>query len=273
MIPALKSEFKKLFTIRSTYLFILLALVIVGIYSFYGEGFKDSANLIQTLQHKHGPNETAALSLFIAGTMTVMSHFISLFGGIIALLLITHEYRYNTITYTLAASNSRSKVLASKLLTVMGFVLVYAVMLAAYGIGMIYLGLHFSHNILPHQDVNYVTYVGKMLFHAEGYALAALLFGTLIRNQVGSFAALIIIPGPVEGLLTLLLRHDSVYLPFMSLDQVIQAPSVAPVTVNDASTTGYLSPTKGALVFASYLIIGWAVAWYLFSRRDAAKQD
>lgn len=272
MIPTLRSEFKKLFSIRSTYFFILLALVIVGIYSFYGEGFKDSAALLQTAHHKHGPLEGEVLSLFIAGTITVMSHFISLFAGIIALLLITHEYRYNTITYTLASNNSRSKVLASKLLTVMGFVLVYSLILVLYGIGMIYLGLHFSHNVLPHQTVDFVNYVAKIIFHAEGYALAALLFGALIRNQVGSFAALLIIPGPVEGLLSLILRHDSVYLPFMSLDQVIQAPTVSPPNVNEAPT-GYLSPGKGALVYICYLIVGWAVAWYLFLHRDATKSD
>lgn len=264
MMPALRAEFKKLFSIRSTYLFILLALVIVGIYSLYGEGFKDSANVIQQLQHKHAGGS----NLFLAGTINVMANFISLFGGIIALLLITHEYRYNTITYTFTASNSRTKVLASKLLAIMGFVLTYSILLTVYGLAMIYLGLAFSHNVLPHQDINYVTYVGKILFHSEGYALAALLFGTLIRNQVGTFAALFIIPGPVEGLLSLLLRHDSVYLPFMALDQVVQAPSITAPTVNEAPT-GSLSPTKGVAVFLIYLVIGWLVTWYLFLKRDA----
>jgi ABC-type transport system involved in multi-copper enzyme maturation permease subunit len=268
MIPALKSEFKKLFTIRSTYLFLLLALIIVGIYGFYGEGFKDSANMLQQLHQKHAGGS----QLFLAGTINVMANFISLFGGIIALLLITHEYRYNTITYTFTASNSRTKVLASKLLAVIGFIFTYSILLTLYGLGMIFLGLHFAHNVLPHQDINYLNYAGKILFHTEGYALAALLFGTLIRNQVGSFAALFIIPGPVEGLLSLLLRHDSVYLPFMALDQVVQAPSITPEHVNESST-GYLSPGKGALVYLIYLVIAWIIAWYLFLRRDATKTD
>lgn len=268
MIATLKAEFKKLFSIRSTYLFVLLALVIVGIYSFYGEGFKDSGNLIQTLHTK----PTANANLFLAGTIQIMANFISLFGGIIALLLITHEYRYNTITYTFTASNSRSKVLASKILAVFGFVFTYSILLSIYGLGMIFLGLHFAHHTLPHQDVSYFTYIGRILFHSEGYALAALLFGVLIRNQVGSFAALLIGPGPVEGLLSLILRHDSVYLPFMALDQVIQAPSVTAPNVNEAPT-GYLSASKGALVFLAYLVAGWIVGWYLFLRRDATKID
>ncbi len=268
MMPTLRSEFKKILTIRSTYLWILIALIIVGIYSFYGEGFKDSANLLHGL--KSHPNDPS-LPLFIGGTITQMATFISLFGGIIALLHITHEYRYNTITYTITASNSRSKVLAAKFLSVFGFILVYSALMTAIGLGLLFAGLHFSHNVLPHQDLNYLTYLGKVVFFAESYALAGLLFGVLIRNMAGSFAALFIIPGPVEGLLSLVLRHDSVYLPFLALSQVVQAPIVTHGhPAHPDNNTGYLTAPKGALVYLAYIAFGWLVAWYLFLKRDAA---
>ncbi len=260
MMPTLRAEFKKLFTVRSTYGFVLLALVILGIYGLYGEGMKDSANLVGH------PREGA---LFIGGTITQVAGFISLFGAIIALLLITHEYRHNTITYTLTASNSRSKVLLAKILAVMGFIFAYATLLTLYTIGMIFLGMAISHNVLAHQDINYLTYVGKSVFNAEGYALAALLFGVLIRNQVGAFAALFIVPNPVEGLLGLLLKTNSIYLPFMALQQVTQPPVVDAAHPAHENNLGYLSAPKGALVFLAYLVVAWAVAWYLFLRRDA----
>jgi len=269
MMPTIKAEFKKIFTTRSTYLLILIALVIIGIFSVYGEGFKDSANLLNS-SHNHPIK--AQLPLFIAGTITQIATFVGIFGGIIALLLITHEYRYNTITYTLTISNSRTKVLFSKVAAVLGFVFVYSVVMTAIGVGLIYVGLALSHNVMPHQDINYLTYLAKSVFYAEGYALAALLLGVLIRNQVGAFAALFVIPGPVEGLLSLMLRADSVYLPFMALSQVVQAPIIMnghPAHPNN--DTGYLSAPKGALVFLVYLVVGWAVAWYLFLRRDATK--
>jgi|SRR5579862_8507891 len=266
MIPTLKSEFKKILTIRSTYLWLLIALVIVGIYSFYGEGFKDSAGF---LQHP----AKAQLPLFIAGTITQMATFIGLFAGIIALLNITHEYRYNTITYTLTASNRRSKVLAAKILSIFGFTLVYSILTALIGIGLIFAGLAFSHHVLPPQSLNYITYVGKVAFFAEAYALVGLMLGVLIRNMAGSFAALFLIPGPIEALLSLLLRTDSVYLPFMALSQVIQTPVISNgghPAHPDNNNLGSLTAPKGAAVFLVYLVIGWAVAWYLFSRRDAA---
>jgi len=265
MISQLKSEFKKIFTVRSTYGWILLALVLVGIFAVYGEGFNDASNLLKS--KANGPGA----GLFIAGTINQMANFIAIFGGIIALLLITHEYRYNTITYTLTASNSRSKVLFSKVLAIMGFVFFYSVILGAMGLGMIYLGLALSHNVLPHQDINYLTYVGKILFFSEAYALAALALGALIRNQVGAFASLFIIPGPVEALIGLLLKHNAVYLPFMALQEVIQSP-VLPGShpARPENDTGSLTAVHGAEVFIVYLVIVWLITWYLFLKRDSS---
>ncbi len=264
MINQLRSEFKKIFTLRSTYGWILLALVLVGIYAVYGEGFNDASNLLKS--KANGPGA----GLFVAATINQMSNFIAIFGGIIALLLITHEYRYNTITYTLTASNSRSKVIFSKIVAIMGFVLVYSVVVAALGLAGIYLGLALSHNVLPHQDINYLTYLGKVLFFSEAYALAALALGTLIRNQVGAFATLFIVPGPVEALIGLLLKHNAVYLPFMALQEVIQTP-VLPGShpAHPDGDTGSLTPLHGGEVFVAYLLVVWLITWYIFSRRDA----
>lgn len=272
MMSALKAEFKKLLSVRSTYGWILVALVFLGIYGIYGEGFKDSAAIQQMVQN-HSLKPGA--SLFIAGTITQISSFVAIFGAIIALLLMAHEYRYNTIAYTLTASNSRTKVLAAKILAVLGFTFVYSALMTLIGIGMIYIGLALSHNVLPHQDVNYLTYLAKSVFYAEGYALAALVFAAIIRNLVGSFVALLVVPGPVEALLTLLLKSDSVYLPFMALSQVIAGPTLInnhPAHPAD-HPNGYLSAPKGAVVFLIYLAVGWLIAWYLFLRRDATKLD
>lgn len=259
MIPALKSEFKKLLSIRSTYLWISLALVILGIYGIYGEGFKDFADA----------GQGGVGSLFIDGTLIHVGMFIGLFGGIISLLVMSHEYRYNTIIYTLTASNSRTKVLFSKIITVMAFTLVYAITLTAVAIGYIFLGLALAHHHLPHQDISYLTYFAKSVFLAEGYAVAAFIFATLIRNQVGSFAALFIVPNTVEGLLGLILKHDSVYMPFTALEQVIQ-PATKIGVHGHIADTGYISAPRGAVVFLCYAVVAWLVAWYLFNRRDAA---
>lgn len=261
MIAALKSEFKKLFSVLSTYGWCLVALIFLLIGAFYADGYKDSANLLK--QADRG-------SLFIDSTIAHIPNVIALFGGLIAILLITHEYRYITIIYTLTASNSRSKTLFSKIFVVMCFTLAYSLIFTAIAIGLIYAGAALAHNIIPHQDINYLAYFGKTLFFVEGYTLAALLFGTLIRNQVGSIAALLILPGTLEALLSSVLKQNSVYLPFTALSQVTQPSVMAGAhPAHPSLDTGVLSAPKGAVVFLCYLVMGWLIGWYLFLRRDA----
>jgi hypothetical protein len=114
-----------------------------------------------------------------------------------------------------------------------------------------------------------VVYFAKVIFFCEAFAMAGLLFATLIRNQVGTIAALIILPDTIEGLLSLLLRQNSVYMPFTALQQVIAAPAASLGRNVSVSATGYLSPPKAAGVYMAYLVGVWIVAWYLFIRRDA----
>jgi ABC-2 type transport system permease protein len=267
MIPTLKAEFKKLLTIRSTYFISLLFLLLIAFMSFYVQGFKNVPT--ETLI----PLDNDKASLFLAGTITQVANFVAVAGGLIGLLLLTHEYRYNTIIYTLSASNSRSKVLASKIIAIFVYVFVFSALTSLMALGLMKAGTAASGHHLVHQNINYLTYVAKSVFMAEGFAMGGLLFAAIIRNQVGAIAALFIIPNPIEGLLSLLLKSHTVYLPFTALQQVVQPPIVSGVLAapdRNGETTGFLSAPKGALVFLAYLAVSWAIAWYLFLRRDAA---
>jgi ABC-type transport system involved in multi-copper enzyme maturation permease subunit len=259
MFSTIKAEFKKLLTVRSTYAITLVALLLTGFLSFYVQGYKTIFS---------GPSVKD--SLFLTGSITQHANTISIFGALIALLLLAHEYRYNTIVYTLTASNSRSKVLASKIIAVLTFVFCYALVLTAISFGLMIAGVAAAGHHLPIQDINYLTYFAKVIFVCEGYALVGLLFAALIRSMPAAIAFLFIVPNTVEGLLSLLLKHNSVYMPFTALQQVVQAPVIARAPERRLADSGYLSAPKGALVFLAYLVGAWIITWYLFLRRDAA---
>jgi len=255
MMPTLRAEFKKLLSVRSTYLTSLAALLFVaGLIAFYGQGFKTAQNDLT--------------SLFLAGTITTFSNITALAGAIIALLLLAHEYRYNTIIYTLTAANSRSKVLAAKIIAVFVFVFGLSLLVICSSLAMSRAGVAVAGHSLPHQDINILTYLAKSVFLCEGYAMFGLLLAALVRNLVGAIVILLVVPNTIEGLLSLLLKHNSVYMPFTALQQVVQSPVLANAPKRLADT-GYLSPAKGALVFLAYLVGGWIITWYLFLRRDA----
>ncbi|MDB5160884.1 MAG: hypothetical protein JWO96_264 [Candidatus Saccharibacteria bacterium] len=250
MKAALKAELRKLLTVRSTYILTGIAVLIMAFVSFWIMGYKYSGHI-----------DSNFLNYNALQAMPV----ISLFAVIVAILLMGHEYRHNTIFYTLTASNSRSKVLASKILAVLGYVLVLTIAATAINLLLMNYGHNLAGHPLPHQDLNLADVITKGLFYVVGFALAGLLFATLIRNLIFAIVFMLIVPNTVESLLTLLLKHKAVYLPFSALSQVIGTQG----SNNGPLDMGHLSPGRGAAVFGAYLVVGWLITWILFLRRDA----
>jgi ABC-type transport system involved in multi-copper enzyme maturation permease subunit len=252
MMTTLKAEFRKLLSVRSTYIITALVVALVIFVAFYINGWRLSpADL-------HDPSQLAS---DVTGALNI-----TVFGAIVGILLMTHEYRYNTIMYTLTSSNSRSKVLLAKFITVSAYALFLAVLIGVLSPIMSYLGVHLHGHALVPQTLHYGNLAWRSLFYGWGYGMAGLLLAVLSRNQVASIVALFLIPDLGEQLLGLLLKHNTVYLPFSSLNQVIRYGT----SVRDPNINSSLSPGKAAGVYCIYLVVGGIVAWILFLRRDAS---
>ena len=115
--PLVKAELRKLYTARSTYGFIGFGIVLVSFLSFYVEGFKSV-----------GPyNDPSILTSISSNAVS----FVAILGALVAVLLVTHEYRYNTITYSLTSARSRTDFLVAKIIAVSIFALVLSFVIAA----------------------------------------------------------------------------------------------------------------------------------------------
>lgn len=257
MISAIRSEFRKLLSVRSTYVITAIAYVLLIFLSLYVVGYKNN-----DIAHLQG--------LYLAESLVRTSSVLSIFMSLISLLLFAHEYRYNTIMYTLTSQKSRTKILASKMIVVASYAFLYSLIGIGLALGCLVLGLHLAGGSLPHQNFQLLSYIAKSLMFIEGYTLGALLIIALIRNQVAAIAVLLLEPGTFESLMGLLLKHHTVYLPFTALSQVTNdSAAIAAAQHGHIQSMGFLSPAKGALVFVAYLIVGWIIAWALFQRRDA----
>lgn len=247
MIPTLKAELRKLLTMRWTYYILAFCFVLIIFFGFYVSGWRiDKGALI----------DPTTLASDITSAISTLSVFIAL----IAILLFANEYRYNTIMHTLTATNSRTKVLLSKILIMTGFAIVLILIFGLLSPVLSVLGVHAHHLKLVPQTFQYGNLLWRCLFYGCGYTMAGLVIAALTRSQVGSIVILFIAPATVEGLLGLVLKNNVVYLPFSSLTTVIGQG------MNYRNT---ITPFHAALVFSSYLIIGLGVSWYLFLHRDA----
>jgi len=257
MTAGIKAEFRKLFSVRSTYILIALALVYMLFYDFYIIGFKGGIHTdsVAGLNNPHYIMTEVTRAGGIAAPI--------LFSSIIAVLLMAHEYRYNTIMYTLTSSNSRNKTLIAKIIAVTGFSIVFSLLLEVLAPLLAYAGIHLHHLSLAHQIFYYRDFFWRVLFFGWAYAMIGLLLAIFFRNIIASVVALFLLPVTIEPLIGLLLStYRQQYLPFTSLTAVLNNGLLR-------QGPGLLSAERSAVVVLIYLVIGWIIAWILFLRRDS----
>ena len=188
--------------------------------------------------------------------------FLSVLGALIPILLFTHEFRYNTAAYTLTLSNNRNKVFLAKIIAASVLALATTAVVGALSPTLAYLGTHANHLQLVPQHFYYADIVWRGLIFGWGYSMAGFVIAALIRNQIGAIVTFLIVPGTVEGLLSIWLKGNTDYLPFTALHTMLGAG-------NNGIQNANLKPLEAMFVFLGYLVVSGAVSWVLFYRRDA----
>jgi ABC-2 type transport system permease protein len=243
MIATLFAEFRKLLSIRSTYILSGVGLLLAGFLSFWGTGYKGGPIYMPNALQNAASDGVSIVSIFV---------------GIVAILLICHEYRYNTISYTLTASNSRLKVLLAKFLVVAGYSLVMTLITIVLSIALVTWGAHIAGNSLGTQTIDVYPLLWKTLAYMIGGAWLGLILGFLSRSVVFAIIVYFVLPA-IEPILHGLLKVSNNYMPSATQAQILQTTSSPDV----------FSPLASAGVFGLYLLGTFIVATVLFMRRDA----
>lgn len=247
MLATLKSEFRKLLSVRSTYILTSLVVVAVGLIAYFLLGREQEAM-------------AASNPSFMYDVMYTSIAFFATFATIVAILHMTHEYRYSTIGYTLTASRSRVRVIMAKAIVLVSYALVVGAFVALLGGLLAKAGIESTGTMVATQTVDLWTIVWQLGAYVIGYTLVGLLLGMLVRSVVGAIVVFFTFP-IVEQMLTLLLKENTKYLPFHSLDSI-----AATVQFQGPSA---LSNTAALGVFALYFAATALVATVLFVKRDA----
>ncbi len=250
MLPTIKAEFRKLLTVRSTYILVGLSLVLVIFYAFFFEGYKGNTGSSAAKLAPTAMQEIIANAAGLGVTLVT----------IIAILFMAHEYRYNTIMYTLTANARRTRVLLAKVVASAIFSAGVGLLIVSVALGGYLFGLSLRGASLPPQDFPALVEIGKVAFYYLGYALIGLLLAALVRNIVAAVAGLLILSTTIEPLLAeFVLKANAKYLPFTALDT-----SVGATMMQNPLSTGVAMGVAGA-----YLLAGLLATWFLFVRRDA----
>lgn len=246
MINTIKSEFRKLITVRSTYVILILTTLLLALFAFYSEGYKASPSALLDSNYLFEQSEQAILA-------------VGLLGSLVGLLLMTHEYRYNTITYTLAASNSRTRVLLAKVIVVSSFAVAFSLFVGTASPLLVWAGIHAKGGLFIPQHIDFIRLLWHDVFVGWGYSIIAFVFAVIVRTQVGAISTLFLFPAMFEPLLGLALKKKAIYLPYNSLESIAQ---------NNTSLM-HISAGRAVVVFSGYVVAGLLVGWILFLHRDA----
>lgn len=243
MIATIKSEVRKLLTVRSTYAIVLLCVALEALASGYGGGFNATAQQL-------------ANSGQFADRMTTAISLLSAFIPLIGILLVTHEFRYNTITYTLTAARNRTRVLLAKFIVITVVALVLAALFILLSPLFVILGAALNGNSVSHQTIPYGDLLPRLFFTSWAYSMFGLIIAFIARIQVATVVAYFLLPGTIEPLLGVLLKKKQDYLPYMSVDGVLNQHSI--------------SHTAALVAACVWIVVGSVAAWLLFLRRDAS---
>jgi ABC-type transport system involved in multi-copper enzyme maturation permease subunit len=207
------------------------------------------------MAYKGNPSEFLS-PIFLSNGAANLISLVSILCGIVGILIFSHEYRYNTIMYSLTITNSRSKFLIAKIVVLSVFAVTFVLCMTAFALLALKLGLAARDVTLVTQDLQIGQLLWHGLFTGWGYAMLGLALVALFHNQVFAFVAFLLMPMIVESLLSILLKENAIYLPYTALSAVL-------------GHVEKMSDLKGALVFLAWLIGAWTVSWVLFLRRDA----
>lgn len=249
MIPALKAEFRKLLTVRSTYFIVIVSFAIVALVAGYGNGWRAATQQL---------NNPGLLANEAANSMLFVGIILALAG----LLLLANEYRYNTILYTLTSTNNRAKSLLAKLLTITVFAIVVCVCITFFTPICTIVGAHLAGKNLVPQTFPIWQVVRQCLFVGWGYAMYAFILTAIIRSQVGSIVTFLLVPLIGEHIIIAIFKSSGNYLPFNNLQAVVNS-------VLEKGNQSSISVAHGATVACIYIAVGLVASFILFSRRDA----
>lgn len=272
MIDALRYEYVRLRTIRSTYWLIGLALSFQLIMSMLIAWRLPSSGPLS------GGDEPFAILATIGASTGVAPLFIAYIIGILGVFSMGHEYRHGMIRATLTALPSRVNVLSAKILSTA--VVAASAAIACIGIALLS-ALVFGVG-MPSLRATLEITAGTALF-AVLFSLSGLAYAALTRNQTAAVALLILVPSLVEQIVRAIVLSIKAasddprgtgglvqilkYLPYdaggqmytrASIDDLLQFFGVIPY-----------GPVGGGIVMGVFVGVLLAASYALFVRRDA----
>jgi len=242
------AEFRKLTTVRTTWIITAVGLFLVAL----------TAGLFLFQEDLTGPftgtdGELAALVDQIGGNSVIVL--------VIALLVMTTEFRHGTIGRTLQVTPSRTTVLTAKLL----IGVIYGLLFFLAGLVVVVVLV-----VISGEDVSLGEQTAASLWQGPvGLGLTAMFgvaVGALVRNQVVAITVTLVYVFVGETIFNQFFPEIARWLPFQALNAVFLSDEA--MANMPEGMLSPLDPPVGLIVFVGYVTVFAAAAIVLMRKRD-----
>jgi ABC-2 type transport system permease protein len=255
---ALRYEWVRLRTVRSTYALIGSALALNAAIAF----------LVAYATRNETPARDLVVAVVTGGGANPPVPLAIVFLAVVGVFATGHEYRYGTIQPTLTTVPQRVRLFSAKALVVAATALV---VMAVSMVVNVAATLPFWSDV---PDLTDPTVPGYLLL-AVLWAVLGVALGQLFRGVPGALVVILVVPMVVEQLIFRLsyvpqlhwLTPAVKFLPFMAGQQMVSA--VGEASGGTADEVGLLTRWPSGAVFAVFVAIVLLAAGTLFRRRDA----
>ncbi|GAB3645790.1 ABC transporter permease subunit [Glycomyces tarimensis] len=263
MLDALRYEWTRLTTLRSTYWLIGIGLLCAA-----------GIAVILGFAARNEPLDPEILSVAVNGGAAFGIPFLAVFLAIVGIFATGHEYRHGTIQPTLTALPQRSRLIAAKIIVVAATTIVVTVVSMLINTGVVLLfwgevpGLFES----PLSDALFGYLVYTLI-----YAMVGLGLGLLFRGVPSALVVIFLMPLIIESVIFGMAMIPALdwlvpvvkFLPFSAGAQLMTIGPADMGMGEGGPDFDLFGRWGGGAVFAVFAAVIIGAAWALFKKRDA----
>ena len=257
LLRAVRAEWLKIRTLRSTWITSLLAIALTVL---FGAGI--------AVGYAHAPGKEAAAAHVIGAGSTFGQIAVAVLGA----LVVTGEYSSGRIRSSLAAVPHRGRLLVAKALViaVWSFLTGVAAMLLTWAISAPMMDGH----ALPLTDTHYLGYFWGVGLSYAAFALMAMGLGHLLRSTAGAVTVVMTLLFVIDIPLQLMSRQWDWAVTLQGLEPAtvalaVQDPFALRQMWGYPGTVAFLEQWQAVLVFGAWFLLPVIAGWIVFTRRDA----
>ncbi len=268
MLRLIKIEWRKIYTNRifwatfAAYIltYIAILLVIRNIIGNINDNMAQASGGMKVL-----PDEIYKFP-FVFHNLAFLSKYIKVFLGLVAVLLVTNEYTYNTLKQNIITGITKMEVMISKMIDIVFLALVSTILIFVFGLVA---GFITSSDYEISEIFERMVFLPSYFLLVLNYLAFTMMLGIILRKAVLALGVLLVYSYILEPILSWKFGDSfGEYLPLNQASNLVMAPKNMLFTMLKVNTTSNTVELQSVIISTLYIALFFGISYYILKRRD-----